>query len=551
MPAPHDAGCVKETPSVFRSKYMPNLTFFDCNCTIGLRAAREPEQIWRTEDFLRELRYHNVHAALAAHAQSIGFNQAYGNAEALKEAKKSERLFPCWTLLPHWTDEFPRPDDLLGEMDKHGVRAARVYPKTHNFGSEAFSIGPLLSALESEEIPLFVHTSELSPQELHDLCQRHPKLPVVVIGLSWGAPRRMFPLFASCPNLHVETSCYQGHQALHVFSAKFGADRILFGTGLPDMSPGAAKANVNYAKVSRREKRLIAGENLARLLRVPMPAPYRGLKMDPIMSRVDRGLPLKIKVIDAHSHLGHDGMHGIASTALHDQSAAAMVESMDSAGIDVTMTSSWLGIDGDGPNGNALVAKTMKRYPGRFLGYATINPNYPETIDAELKRCFGRHGFMGIKPYPPQQQYPLDGPNYRKILECANEHRLPILYHHAGNWKTKRSAVDMIAHLSETYLNAKFMFAHSGSSWQTCKSYVELAKRRPNVFMEITYTAVTFGAIEYMAKEAGADKVIFGTDSPMRDPHPQLAWVAYAKLSVADKRKILCGNFERILADVR
>ncbi|MBM4086006.1 MAG: hypothetical protein FJ272_14565 [Planctomycetes bacterium] len=54
-----------------------------------------------------------------------------------------------------------------------------------------------------------------------------------------------------------------------------------------------------------------------------------------------------------------------------------------------------------------------------------------------------------------------------------------------------------------------------------------------------------------MVKEAGADKVIFGSDFPMRDPHPQLAWVVYAKLSFEDKRKILGENFKAILADVR
>ena len=529
---------------------MANLVFLDCNCTIGLRNALEPEQIWRTEQFLDEMRYHNVHAALAAHAQSIQFHQEYGNAECLKEVSKSRRLLPCWTVLPHWTDEFPEPDALLAQMQKQDVRAVRMYPKTHAFALEPYTVDPLLDALEAAEVPVFMPYAEVSPKELHAICQRHPKLPVVVLGANWSSPRVLFPVLAACPNLHLETSCYQGHEALRVFSEKFGAERLLFGTGLPEMSPGAAKANVNYAKLPLKQRRLIAGGNLARLLRVPMPKPYGTVKMDPIMSRVDRGLPLKIRVIDAHSHLGHDGCMGIAKTALHDQSAAAIVASMDSAGIDVTVTSSWIGIDGDGPKGNALVAKTIKRFPGRFLGYATINPNYPETVDEQLRQCFRRPGFVGIKPYPPQQQYPLDGPNNRKILEFAHEHHLPILYHHAGNWKTSRGATDMVASLSERYLNAKFLFAHSGSSWQACKGYVGVARRRPNVFMEITYTAVTFGVIEYMVQEAGAHKVIFGTDAPMRDPHPQLAWVAYAKLSVEDKRNILCGNFERILADV-
>ncbi len=530
---------------------MPNITFFDCNCLIGLQSFREPEQIWRTEDVVDELKYHNIHAALATHAQAVQFNAAYGNEQALVETRKSSRLCPCWVVLPHWADDFPPPDDLLSCMQKRDVRAVRICPSSMSWDMAAHSAGPLLSALEEAGIPVFVPAGELSPSALYSLCKRHPKLNVVALGLTWSTPRQIFPVLHECPNLHLETSAYQGHQALRVFAQKFGAERLLFGTDLPNKSPGACKANVMYTRLPLREKRLIAGENLARLLRVDMPKPYGKLKMDSIMSRVDRGLPLKMKVIDAHSHVGHDGCQSIAKNALHDQSAPAMVESMDALGIDVTLTSSWIGIHGDGPAGNQLVADTVERFPGRFMGYATINPNYPETVDEQLDFCFRKHEFMGIKPYPPRHMYPLDGPNNRKILEFANEHHLPILYHHAGNYRTKQSGEAMIASLSEKYLNAKFMFAHSGASWQACKGYTEVAKRRPNVFLEITYTAVTFGAIEYMVREAGADKVIFGSDFPMRDPAPQLAWVACAKIRLEDKRKILCENFERILEDVR
>jgi predicted TIM-barrel fold metal-dependent hydrolase len=93
---------------------------------------------------------------------------------------------------------------------------------------------------------------------------------------------------------------------------------------------------------------------------------------------------------------------------------------------------------------------------------------------------------------------------------------------------------------------------HAGSSWEAARACAALAKKRPrNVFAEITYTAVTFGSIEYMVKEAGEDNVLFGTDAPMRDPAAQMGWVAYAKLTVDQKQKILRGNIARILGEIR
>jgi predicted TIM-barrel fold metal-dependent hydrolase len=66
------------------------------------------------------------------------------------------------------------------------------------------------------------------------------------------------------------------------------------------------------------------------------------------------------------------------------------------------------------------------------------------------------------------------------------------------------------------------------------------------VYLQLTYTTVTLGAIEYLVREAGADKVLFGTDSPMRDPRPQVGWLAYANLSLEEKAEVFGGNMKRI-----
>ncbi|MBM4079304.1 MAG: amidohydrolase, partial [Planctomycetes bacterium] len=320
---------------------------------------------------------------------------------------------------------------------------------------------------------------------------------------------------------------------------------------LPFMSPGPAKAMVLYSSISAEDKRKIASGNLLRLLGLSSLPQANPPQMDAIMATMERGEPVTcVEVLDAHAHIGHPGWLGIHQCSLHEQDAAAMVASMDTAGIRMAMISAWAGITSDEKAGNELVAQAVRDYPGRFIGYASFNPSYPEDLDAEMKRCFEQFGMKGFKPYPPRHQYPLDGANNKKVLEYCNAHHLPILCHYGGN-PTGSVTAAQVEKLSEQYLHAKFMFGHSGSSWEAARQTAAVAKKRHNVFMEITYTSVTFGAIEYMAKEAGADKVIFGSDFPMRDPHPQLAWVAYAKLSFEDKRKILGENFKAILADVR
>ncbi len=62
---------------------------------------------------------------------------------------------------------------------------------------------------------------------------------------------------------------------------------------------------------------------------------------------------------------------------------------------------------------------------------------------------------------------------------------------------------------------------------------------------------MTNGTIEYMVKELGSERVLYGSDAPMRDPFPQFGWVVYADISEEDKKNILGRNMQRILSDVK
>jgi predicted TIM-barrel fold metal-dependent hydrolase len=101
--------------------------------------------------------------------------------------------------------------------------------------------------------------------------------------------------------------------------------------------------------------------------------------------------------------------------------------------------------------------------------------------------------------------------------------------------------------ITERFPNIHFLLAHSGWSYKQAREHIEIAKQRKNVSLEITFTAVTHGIIEFMANEIGADRVLFGTDQPMRDPIPQFGWVAYSHLSQEDKLQILGLNMKKII----
>ena len=53
--------------------------------------------------------------------------------------------------------------------------------------------------------------------------------------------------------------------------------------------------------------------------------------------------------------------------------------------------------------------------------------------------------------------------------------------------------------------------------------------------------------ISYLIEKAGVEKVLFGTDTPMRDPAPILGWVVYDHISDSEREAVLSGNFMRLI----
>ena len=72
--------------------------------------------------------------------------------------------------------------------------------------------------------------------------------------------------------------------------------------------------------------------------------------------------------------------------------------------------------------------KAKERFPGRFMGYANINPGDPEAANKVKKAA--NDGLQGIKLYPSSwsELHTYDAPCY-PIYEAALKHKLPIFLH--------------------------------------------------------------------------------------------------------------------------
>jgi predicted TIM-barrel fold metal-dependent hydrolase len=155
------------------------------------------------------------------------------------------------------------------------VRAARLRMRAK--GALPWVWDDLLTSLEARCVPCFFDygppdstlgdLSDPDVDALRTTLLAHPGLPVIlshVMG-GLGVHPAVAYLMRRVPNLYLDITGIL--EFWREAARDCGAERVLYGTGLPFTAPGILVSNVQYARgLNLEEKRLICGGNLRRLL---------------------------------------------------------------------------------------------------------------------------------------------------------------------------------------------------------------------------------------------------------------------------------------------
>ena len=250
------------------------------------------------------------------------------------------------------------------------------------------------------------------------------------------------------------------------------------------------------------------------------------------------GRPLAdLEVIDMHGHLGRCGF------AIPDLSVEGMVAGMDRAGVRQILCSHMQSMGQETTRGNDEVLAAMRAFPGRILGYASAWPSDRASVRAEIERCLAA-GFTGVKVHD-SNGFAYTYEDYAPAFELADAHRRPVLLHVWGGDEQLAQA----AELAGQYPGASFLLAHSGC--RNVDGYLRAAREHANIYLDLALSSSPRGLVARLVEEAGADKVVWGSDAYFFSQGHQLGKVLGADLSDEVKAQVLSGNAKRILARAR
>jgi uncharacterized protein len=250
---------------------MDKRSFFDWNCALGRRFNAETFNPADSAAALHaQLKPLGIEHALVWHLAQEEYSPVEGNRIATEATADMPTMLACWTWLPPETGEIAGPDELFGQMRQGGAVALRIYPENHRFVPHPLVFRSIVDELINRNVPILVSMRNNAGlyHALYDLLEAHPRLHVVLLDTGgWGEDRFFRPLVAAFPNVYLESSMLGIQDGIiEDLVARYGAERILFGSGFPDRIPEAAIMAVNHADIPDSAKEKIAMSNGLQLL---------------------------------------------------------------------------------------------------------------------------------------------------------------------------------------------------------------------------------------------------------------------------------------------
>lgn len=206
---------------------------------------------------------------------------------------------------------------------------------------------------------------------------------------------------------------------------------------------------------------------------------------------------------------------------------------------------------------NEYVAQAVKAYPGRFVGFGSVDP----LKGAEAVRGVDRIaelGLKGVKFHPSIQMFAPDDERYWPVFARCQELGLHGLFHTgtsgigAGMPGGQGIRLDYCRPIRLDTVAAEFpdfqiIAAHFGYPWH--EEMLAIALHKTNVHIDISGWAPRYIPDSVMSALKGRlqDQFLFGSDYPFIQPQRCLDELEQLGLSEPVREKLLRTNGERLL----
>lgn len=250
IPASFDASASNSSWGALRLRPKVDVHWHPDHNNLGEPGLTEPEQSAIFDRF-------NYEAVIMSSNLALYEDTAAGNSALRDWTRRDRRVFGLVVVDPL------RPELSLSEIDRHGSDPRFVGLKTiqdsFEIGLDDAAYDPLLESAAERGLPVMAHL-----RGLDRAAARHPRVTFVAAHANWGRAARL----AGRPNVVFDFATSHAlteETQLARFIDAVGADRVLYGSDAPLISPAWSLAKVLDARLRDSDEGAVLRENAYRV----------------------------------------------------------------------------------------------------------------------------------------------------------------------------------------------------------------------------------------------------------------------------------------------
>ncbi|MBF6590081.1 MAG: amidohydrolase [Ktedonobacterales bacterium] len=215
---------------------------------------------------------------------------------------------------------------------------------------------------------------------------------------------------------------------------------------------------------------------------------------------------------------------------------------------------------GQKPLKNDTVAEIVRRFPQRFIGFASVDPHKGERAIHEIERAVREQGLAGAKFHPGIQAFYPNDRQFSRLFEKIAELGIPALFHTGtsglganmpggGGVKLDFTRPIYLDSLAADFPELTIIGAHPSWPWE--QEMIAILQHKPNVYNDLSGWSPKYIPPALLREAAGRlnAKFLFGSDYPFIPPDRWLDDFAPVEgWSDEARQNVLWRNGQRLLA---
>jgi len=200
------------------------------------------------------------------------------------------------------------------------------------------------------------------------------------------------------------------------------------------------------------------------------------------------------------------------------------------------------GIFADFTEGNRETLSACWQDPN-LIPVATVNPLRYFGVADEIETMFAS-GVKAFRFFPQEQHWPYEFAPFHRVLQQLDAHGALVILPARVGGHQNYGVLTALARLAERYDKLKFLI--TGIFYGNLAEVLVVGEDYPNLYFE-THLLNSPDGIEVCTAELGADRLVYGSQTPFHYIASSLPLVLAAQISDEAKAQILSKNILRLL----